>query len=637
MPAGEAPDEIDDARLSLRAVRRRGRQRLEAARQLALLAGHAGRPLVAGTIAVHLTAGLLPIVFLVAVSTAIQQMTGGTVGAHWDAALIALGVAAAAFIVHQGMAAAQAVLSQSVARRVDAYCITRFTRSAFAAASLRTLERPEIADRLSHADEVFEQWGLTPGAATEGALALTARYVQLLAALVLVGVAFGPWGVLAAAIAALVARRGQSAGFFRWGQVIRRLLTSERRIQYVRDLATGTVAAKEIRTLGLLDWLDRRYQRESNSYLDVMWRWRRRVYGRPFAVYAVIALAATFAALALAAAQAPTAGTSLGTVVLGVQAVVLCARFGVLFPESDVKMVFGRSGWAAVLEFEQACATAAETWPVAPPAVPGEPGPAAPNPRRRIAFEAVWFSYDERPVLRGLDLELTVGRSTALVGVNGAGKTTLVKLLTGLYTPSSGRVTVDGVDLRTLDPALWQRAFAVTFQDYNRYQLSLRDNVAMGAVAHREDGDGIIAELRRVGLADLLDDLPDGIDTPLIGSAQGGRELSGGQWQRLALARAMFAVRHGAGVLILDEPTAQLDARGEAEFYDTFLDLTRGVTSLVISHRFSSVRRADRIVVLDDGRVSEAGSHADLVAAGGAYATMFAIQARRFASTGGEQ
>jgi ATP-binding cassette subfamily B protein len=163
--------------------------------------------------------------------------------------------------------------------------------------------------------------------------------------------------------------------------------------------------------------------------------------------------------------------------------------------------------------------------------------------------------------------------------------------------------------------------------------MSLRENVAMSAIDHHDDDAGLSAVLARVGLEELLN-APTGLDTPLTRATPGGRELSGGQWQRLALARSLFAVRHGASVLILDEPTAQLDARGEADFYEMFLDLTRGTTSLIISHRFSSVRRADRIVVLDGGTVTESGSHDELVAAEGTYARLFAIQAKRFIETG---
>jgi ATP-binding cassette subfamily B protein len=299
-----------------------------------------------------------------------------------------------------------------------------------------------------------------------------------------------------------------------------------------------------------------------------------------------------------------------------------------MFPEVDVKLVYGRSAWEALLEFEEI--TRREDAPAGATRAGGAPA-AAVAARSAIRLDGVHFAYPGgRPVLDGLDLALSVGTSTALVGVNGAGKTTLVKLLTGIYPPTAGAVTVDGTDLRTLDADAWQRSFAVTFQDYLRYELPLRENVAMGAIDHLGDEDGIRAELVRVGLRDLLDELPDGLGTPLTRALPGGRDLSGGQWQRIALARALFAVRHGASVLVLDEPTAQLDARGEAEFYDAFLDLTRGVTSLVISHRFSTVRRADRIVVLDGGRITEAGTHDELVALGGTYARMFDVQARRF-------
>jgi ATP-binding cassette, subfamily B, bacterial len=261
----------------------------------------------------------------------------------------------------------------------------------------------------------------------------------------------------------------------------------------------------------------------------------------------------------------------------------------------------------------------------------------APVPTREIVFERVCFSYGDaaRPVLDRLDLVLPVGTSTAIVGLNGAGKTTLVKLLAGLYEPTDGRLRCDGVDLARCDAASWQRRVAVTFQDFVRTELTVRENVALGAIDHVSDAVGILAVLDRVGMRGFAENLPGGIDTPLSRHAVGGTDLSGGQWQRLALARSLFAVRHGASILILDEPTAHLDARGEAEFYETFLDLTRGVTSVIASHRFSSVRRADQIAVLQSGRVTEQGSHDDLVATENAYARMFAVQARRFAESRG--
>lgn len=565
--------------------------------------------------AVHVLAGMAPVVFMIGTGLALQHLDDG-------GAMPWLALAIGAFLGQQLLAPVQLVLSKAVARRVDAACLTRFTGFALERAELATLERPEVADRLNQADEAFEQWTLTPGTAVEGALALTARYTQLVGAVVLLAVAAGPWAALAGAVVALVARAGQTEAFFRWGQLIRGFQPLRRRATYVRELATSTRAAKEIRTLGLVDWLDERYTAENQAVLRPLWRWRRRVYGVPFVTYTVIALVGSVVAFVVMAQS--TSSGRVGAAAVAVQALVLCARFGVMFPESDVKLVYGRSAWEALLEFE-ALAEQDAGPDLAAPSV------ARTTPANTISIRQVRFGYrPDRPVLDGLDLELPVGTSTALVGVNGAGKTTLVKLLTGLYRPEAGTVSVDGVDLRRLDVHAWQRAFAITFQDFLRYEMPLRENVAMGAIEHRNDDAGLEAEVRRVGLGDLLDGLPLGLETPLTRGLPGGRDLSGGQWQRLALARSLFAVRHGASVLVLDEPTAQLDARGEAEFYDQFLDLTRGVTSLVISHRFSSVRRADRIVVLDGGRITEAGNHDELVGLGGTYAGMFEVQARRF-------
>lgn len=602
------------ARTPWRFARERWSQRRFAARQLAELRPYAGRGLVAGTVAVHLVAGLAPVAFMLGTGLALRDLGS-------DAAIGWLALAAGAFLVQQLVAPVQLVLSRRVQRRVDAACIERLASFSLRGASLAGLERPEVADRLSQADEAFEQWTLTPGAAVEGSLALTARYTQLVGSLVVLTWAAGPWAALAGALVALVARLGQTEAFHRWGDVVRSLAPLRRRANYVRELATGTRAAKEIRTLGLADWLDARYVSENRAVLDTLWERRRAVYGAPFLVYTLAALVGSVVALLVVA----RADVDVAAVSVAVQALILCGRFGVIFPESDVKLVYGRSAWQALLELED---IARRTGPAPAAARPGT----ALAPQRAVSLDDVRFGYTpDRAVLDGLDLELPVGTSTALIGVNGVGKTTLVKLLTGMYTPVAGAVRVDGTDLRTLDVDAWQAAFAITFQDYLRYELPLRENVAMAAIAHRDDDEGIRAELERVGLGSLLAELPDGLDTPLTRALPGGRDLSGGQWQRLALARSLFAVRHGASVLVLDEPTAQLDARGEAEFYDTFLELTRGVTSLVISHRFSTVRRADRIVVLDGGRVTEAGTHDELVAAGGQYARMFDVQARRFA------
>jgi ABC-type multidrug transport system fused ATPase/permease subunit len=244
-------------------------------------------------------------------------------------------------------------------------------------------------------------------------------------------------------------------------------------------------------------------------------------------------------------------------------------------------------------------------------------------PRVALRLRQVGFTYPGagRAVLDGLDLTVEAGTSLAVVGLNGAGKTTLAKLVCGLYEPTRGAVEIDGVDLRDLDPHLWRRRVTAVFQDFIRYQMSLQVNVApLGAPD--ETVEAALSEAGADGVAELETLLSSGYD--------GGTDLSGGQWQRVAVARALCAVRQGAGVVILDEPTAQMDVRGEAKIFQRILEATRGCTTLLISHRFSTVRHADRICVLEAGRVAELGTHDELMALGGRYRHMFDLQASRF-------
>lgn len=258
-----------------------------------------------------------------------------------------------------------------------------------------------------------------------------------------------------------------------------------------------------------------------------------------------------------------------------------------------------------------------------------------------MRFEDVAFRYPgtDSDVLSGLNLELRVGEAVALVGVNGAGKSTVVKLLAGVYRPTAGRITVDGVDLATLtdgELGAWQRRIAAIVQDFLRFPFTAADNVELGAVERGEERSARRAReetARRAGVLDLIDRLPRRWDTVLDKTFEGGSDLSGGEWQRIALARSLHAVRAGAGVLVLDEPAAALDVRAEARLVDRYLELTAGVTSMIISHRFSVVRDARRICVLEHGRIVEEGGHDDLIEVGGRYATLFRLQAERY-STG---
>ena len=251
--------------------------------------------------------------------------------------------------------------------------------------------------------------------------------------------------------------------------------------------------------------------------------------------------------------------------------------------------------------------------------------PAAGLPAREIRFADVRFAYPSRPdarVLDGFNLTIPAGSSLAIVGQNGAGKTTLAKLLCRFYEPQEGAIEVDGLDVREVDLTAWRERVTAVFQDFTRFELPLADNVAPAGAP-----EPVIREaLAKAGAADLA-----ALDTVLARGYDGGTELSGGQWQRVALARTLAAVQQGAGIVLLDEPTAQLDVRGEAEIFERILKATRATTTILISHRFSTVRHADRICVLEHGRVIELGTHEELLAHRGRYQTMFDLQAQRFA------
>lgn len=293
-------------------------------------------------------------------------------------------------------------------------------------------------------------------------------------------------------------------------------------------------------------------------------------------------------------------------------------------------IAFGGLNWA----LDDACAPVLATERLEPAmrsvgALTSLPGTDLPRARTGIALtlDDLHFTYPrtDRPIYAGLDLQIRAGESLAIVGANGAGKTTLAKLLCRFYDPTSGRILADGVDLRALDVDEWRSRITAVFQDVLRLELSLRDNVDP---AHRAS-DAQVREALAAAGADAL----AGLDTPLSKAYAGGTDLSGGQWQRVALARALCSVRTGAQLVLLDEPTASLDVRGEMAVFRRLLEATDGATRILISHRFSTVRMADRIAVLDDGRVAELGTHDELMAAGGRYARMYTLQASRFDET----
>lgn len=401
-----------------------------------------------------------------------------------------------------------------------------------------------------------------------------------------------------------------------------------RRAWYFLGLCIWPRFGKEVRVLDLAEWAVEGYR---NHWFEGMRSSRRSIGG----LYRLVCVLLTLVVAILGMACLTIAWAAYhGEVSLGELVTVLTLLPGTTaigsISYTDVQLEWMAGALPDMTALESSLARASTE-------LPGL-WPAADLPRYELKFERVGFRYPRSSVdvLSELNFTLPVGQSTALVGANGAGKTTLVKLTCRLHDPTTGRIRVDGRALDELDPQSWRRQVAVVLQDFNRYPFSAADNIFMGAIEHRDDLEGMVEAAERAGAREFVERLPDGFNTTVSRAYTGGIDLSGGQWQRLALARALFGVRHGARLLILDEPTAWLDVRAEAAFFDQFLSLTQGITSLIISHRFSTVRHADRIVVIDGGRVTESGTHDELMEAGGTYAAMFRVQAARFAEAGEE-
>lgn len=252
-----------------------------------------------------------------------------------------------------------------------------------------------------------------------------------------------------------------------------------------------------------------------------------------------------------------------------------------------------------------------------------------PTITRGLEFRHVWFRYPGREdwALRDINILITPGEKLALVGPNGAGKTTMIKLLTRLYDPTEGQILLDGIDLREFDPDALRQRIGVIFQDFVRYQLTVRENIGFGQIEKIADVGRVREAAERGGADQVVTELPQGLETMLGGWFEKGHELSGGQWQKIALGRAFM--RDGE-ILVLDEPTAALDAEREYEIFQRFRELTEGKIAVLISHRFSTVRMADQIAVIEEGHISELGSHAALLEHGGTYARLFEMQAEGY-------
>jgi len=593
----------------------------------------AGRTLVTTLVTLNLVLGLLPVAFVVATSIVVGHVpaavTGGIGSPAWDTLVRDFLLAAVAFCGQQLLVPAQAALGVRMKRRVDGLLRDRMLASTLRSTGIGPMEDQATLDALSEATRHIDSDFQTGGDACAGLLALIARYVRLTGFAVIVAVVSSWLAALALVAATMLFRYGQRGGLRRYSTVWRDVTGIRRRAEYLRDVAMGPGAAKEMRVFGLSVWFGDRYEDAMSTMLAPVNARRRALYLRPYLGYTAVGLVIGAGVLVALARGAAAGDITLTGLTLGLQSVVAALLLGEYYPESDVPTQYGMQSVGALEEFETRITRAHDLGrsdgvvPVAPT-----------SPRIALRFRHVGFHYpgSDRTVLDGLDLDLPAGRSTAIVGINGAGKTTLVKLLTRLYEPTAGSITSDGVDLADLDVAAWRRQVSVIFQDFVRYELSAADNIALGAVHVPRDEAAVRDAADRAGILAALDPLALGLATPLSRAYTDGTDLSGGQWQRVAIARSLYALAAGARVLVLDEPTAALDVRAEAAFFDRFVELTHGVTTVLISHRFSSVRRADHIVVIDAGRVVEQGSHDELMRSDGHYARLFRLQAERFAA-----
>jgi len=560
----------------------------------------------------------LPAGLAVASGVLVAALTTGRAATSTTAPALALGVL---FLLLQLLPPLAQALAESLGRRVDRAVRLRVMGALDRSAGVAHLEETAVADLVGGVNGGLVGTGMRDAVVGFANMGI-ARGGPLLGAVVLV--AFHWWlaPLLLAAYSyamVIVSRTYQRALESAEGSP-----ALMRRATYLKDLVCTPAAAKEVRTFGLTDWLLGRYTAEFRSAISRT-RGARAGVGRVSLGSGAIVLAGEALTFVLLGTDVMRGVLPIGLFTMFAVASTGLVGIATVTPDLLNIAVGGRM-LADVAELERRTAVSDE---------PDAAEPPAPALRGTLVFEDVGFRYPGSAnwVLRHLDLTIRAGTSLSVVGVNGAGKTTLVKLLCGLYLPTEGRILLDGIDLRTYDQRSWQRRFAALFQDWVRWGLPLRDNVILGAVDREPDPVALAAVADAAGLADVVAELPDGWDT-VLSRDFGGVDLSGGQWQRVGLARALWALAGDVDVLVLDEPTSALDVRGELELFDRVLTAATRRTVVLISHRFSTVRHSDQIVVLEEGRVREEGDHATLMALGGRYAEMFAVQADRFADQG---
>ena len=549
--------------------------------------------------------GILPAVFAVAV--------GWLVGAVQEGAALTLplAVTGAIFVGLQILTPIHQAISANLGDRTSAYLNDRLTEACIKPEGMGHLENPALTNDLTMARDF--DLGMTGPPLSIAVDFIAGGLVEMIGGLAAAALLFGFswWAPLVLGGAWLGTHwwmRESAVWRDRNTDVVR---GAQRDAEYTYRLAVDPTPAKELRLFGLAGWtidrfIDRRRRLHALQYEAT------RLREKPMLWSLLTVLAANVVVFWALATAAASNRITLPEIIVYAQAAV-----------GTSLIAFGGLSWAldgaaapagAVLRLEKAMLEAGTL-------TPGTRA-ASGMPSREIRFRDVTFAYPNGdPVLEHFNLVIPAGSSLAIVGQNGAGKTTLAKLLCRLYDPQAGAIEVDGVNLKELTLTSWRTRVTAVFQDFVRFEWPLRANVAPAGAP-----DAVITHaLAAAGASGLAS-----LDTILARGYDQGTDLSGGQWQRVALARALSAVAQGASLVLLDEPTAQLDVRGEAEIFDRILEATRRCTTILISHRFSTVRHADRICVIERGRVVEMGTHDQLMALRGRYQTMFDLQAKRF-------
>ena len=562
--------------------------------------------------AIILLRGILPAVFAIAMGLLVAEVE------HGEGLTQGLALVGAIFILLQVLTPIQQAVGANLGDRTAAWLYDQLTEACVRPPGMAHLEDPKLTSDLTIARDF--DLGMTGPPLFISMDFIASGLVEMIGGLACAAVltAYAWWAPIVLGGAWLATHwllRESAVWRDRNTDEVR---AAQRDADYAYRLAVDPPASKELRLFGLADWTIDRFVRR-RTRLHALQYEATRLRERPVLWCTLLVTAANVAVFWSLAAAAAAGALDLGKTIVFAQCAI-----------GTSMIAFGGLNWAldgaaapvaAVLRLEPAMKPAG--------ALTSGSRTATGLPAREIHFRNVTFGYPGgAPILEGFELTIPAGTSLAIVGQNGAGKTTLAKLLCRLYDPQVGAIEIDGVDLRELDLVSWRSRMTAVFQDFIRFELPLRDNVAPAGAPN----DAIVSALESAGAANLAT-----LDTILASGYEGGTDLSGGQWQRVALARALCSVKLGAGVVLLDEPTAQLDVRGESEIFDRILAASRHCTTILISHRFSTVRHADRICVLEHGKVVELGTHDELMTLGGRYRTMFDLQAMRFNASEDEE